>query len=71
VAINEKTRRAGLEVMEIIDRAVELGTLPPAPAEKACRYCDFLAVCGPNQEQRARRKSKQQIADLLDLRTRA
>ena len=54
--------------MEIIDRAIESGTLPPAPAEKACRYCDFLTVCGPDQEYRAKGKSKQQIADLLALR---
>ena len=36
--------------------------------EKACRYCDFLTVCGPDQEYRAKGKSKQQIADLLALR---
>jgi len=70
VPINETNRRLGMEAMEIIDRAVELGMLPPAPAEKACRYCDFLTVCGPEQETRARRKSKQQIADLLELRGR-
>ena len=31
VPINERTRRMGIEVLEIIDRAVELGMLPPAP----------------------------------------
>jgi hypothetical protein len=56
--------------MEIIDRAVELGVLPPAPAERACRYCDFLPICGPDQERRAGRKSKQLISDLLELRGR-
>jgi CRISPR/Cas system-associated exonuclease Cas4 (RecB family) len=70
VPINELTRRMGIEALEIIDRAVELGMLPPAPAEKACAICDFLPVCGPNQERRARRKSREQIADLLDLRGR-
>jgi CRISPR/Cas system-associated exonuclease Cas4 (RecB family) len=70
VAINESTRRMGIEALEIIDRAVELGMLPPAPAEKACAFCDFLAVCGPNQERRARRKAHEQIADLLELRRR-
>ena len=39
----------GIEALEIIDRAVELGMLPPAPAEKACGFCDFLPVCGPNR----------------------
>ena len=70
VPINAATRRMGIEAMEIIDRAVELGMLPPAPAEKACRYCDFLTVCGPEQERRANRKSQQQIGDLLALRGR-
>jgi ATP-dependent helicase/nuclease subunit B len=49
---------------------VELGMLPPAPAERACSFCDFLPVCGPNQERRARRKSREQIADLIELRGR-
>src|SRR5262245_9226451 len=68
VPINERTRGMGIEALEIIDRSVELGMLPPAPAERACSFCDFLPVCGPNQERRARRKSREQIADLLQLR---
>ena len=43
VPINERTRNMGIEALEIIDRAVELGMLPPAPAEKACGFCDFLS----------------------------
>jgi CRISPR/Cas system-associated exonuclease Cas4 (RecB family) len=70
VPINERTRGMGIEALEIIDRAVELGMLPPAPAEKACTFCDFLPVCGPNQERRARRKAREQIGDLLELRGR-
>ena len=70
VAINDRTRSMGIEAMEIIDRAVEFGMLPPAPAEKACAYCDFLSVCGPNQERRSRRKSRKEIADLIELRGR-
>ena len=70
VPINERTRAMGIEVLEIIDRAVELGMLPPAPAEKACSFCDFLPVCGPDQERRVRRKSHKEIADLLELRGR-
>jgi ATP-dependent helicase/nuclease subunit B len=70
VPINERSRDMGIEALEIIDRAVELGMLPPAPAERACAFCNFLPVCGPNQERRARRKSREQIADLLELRGR-
>src|SRR5215468_6598501 len=70
VPINERTRGMGIEALEIIDRAVEVGMLPPAPAERACAFCDFISVCGPNQERRARRKSRDQIADLMELRGR-
>ena len=70
VPINERTRGMGIEALEIIDRAVELGMLPPAPAERACSFCDFLTVCGPNQERRARRKSHKEIGDVMELRSR-
>ena len=70
VPINEQTRRMGIEVLEIIDRAVELGMLPPAPSDRACSMCDFLTVCGPDRERAVRKKSSHQIADLLDLRGR-
>jgi CRISPR/Cas system-associated exonuclease Cas4 (RecB family) len=68
VPINERSRGMGIEALEIIDRAVELGRLPPAPAEKACAFCDFRPVCGPNLERRSRRKSRDLIADLIELR---
>jgi ATP-dependent helicase/nuclease subunit B len=68
VPITERTRRMGIEVLEMIDRAVEMGMLPPAPNERVCQWCDFLTVCGPEQERRANRKSKKEIADLIELR---
>jgi hypothetical protein len=70
VTINERTRRMGIEVLEIIDHAVETGMLPPAPNEHVCNWCDFLTVCGPEQARRAARKSTKEIADLTDLRGR-
>jgi ATP-dependent helicase/DNAse subunit B len=70
VPIDERTRRMGIEVLEIVDRAVELGMLPPAPNERACSMCDFLCVCGPDQERRGNRKSKKELADLIELRGR-
>ena len=70
VPITERTRRMGVEVLEIVDRAIESGMLPPAPNEHVCQWCDFLPVCGPEQERRANRKSKKEIADLIELRGR-
>ena len=57
IPINEANRRAGLEALEIVDRAIELGFLPAAPAERACTWCDFRPVCGPDEEQRVANKA--------------
>ena len=56
VSLRDEHRRAGIEVLEIVDRAVELGALPQAPRKGTCKWCDFRGVCGPLEEDRARRK---------------
>ena len=62
-------RRTGVEVLEIIDRAIETGFLAPAPDERACTWCDFRPVCGPTAEHRISRvKSRDPLADLIALR---
>jgi ATP-dependent helicase/nuclease subunit B len=68
VVLSDANRRAGLEALEIIDRAVELGFLPPAPAERACAWCDFRPVCGPDEPVHVRRKPADSISDLTSLR---
>ena len=69
IPINDYTRGQGLQVLTIIDRAVELGFLPAAPAERACTWCDFRPVCGPREEERVERKAKDKLADLEALRS--
>jgi ATP-dependent helicase/nuclease subunit B len=69
IPMTPQARRAGIEVLEIIDRAIETGFLAPAPDEKACTWCDFRPVCGPTAEHRISRiKSRDPLADLLALR---
>ena len=68
VPLTDATRRAGLEALEIIDRAISLGFLPPAPAERACTWCDFRPVCGPDEPVHLRRKPSDSISDLTALR---
>ena len=58
----------GLEVLEIIDRAVENGALAAKPAQDACDWCDFQAVCGPDEPRRTRRKDAGKFIDLDALR---
>ena len=68
IPLSDANRRAGIEALEIVDRAIELGFLPPAPAERACTWCDFRVVCGPDEYRHAARKAQEPLADLLSLR---
>jgi ATP-dependent helicase/nuclease subunit B len=70
IPLNEQNRRAGLEALEIIDRAIELGFLPAAPGERSCTWCDFLPVCGPDEPRRVRHKAAEKLGDLEALRER-
>ncbi len=70
ITIDEHIRRRGLEVLEIVDRAIEHGMLAARPGQlagrAACDYCDFRAVCGPDEPRRTARKPE--VPDLEALR---
>ena len=68
IPLDALTRRRGVEVLEIIDRAIERGTLAAKPARDACAFCDFTAVCGRDEELRTQRKPGGLLADLEALR---
>lgn len=70
IRLDEATRRIGVEALEIVDRAIELGFLPAAPAERACTWCDFRPVCGPDEPRRVALKSADKLGDLEMLRER-
>ncbi len=70
IPVNDANRRIALEALEIVDRAIELGFLPAAPDEKACAWCDFRPVCGPDEFQRTQRKNRDKLGDLEVLRAR-
>ena len=70
IRIDGASRAQGLEALAIVDRAIELGSLPAAPLKDACRWCDFRPVCGPDEERRVAAKQPETlIADLLALRS--
>ena len=68
VELDDHARGSGVEVLEVIDRAVEAGALLPAPRPGACRWCDFQTVCGVWEEKRAAVKDSTPLADLAALR---
>ncbi len=70
VRLGDNERRQGIEVLEVIDRAIETGVLVPAPRERACEWCDFRPVCGPWEERRIGKKERRLLSDLAALRSR-
>jgi ATP-dependent helicase/nuclease subunit B len=68
IPLTDTARRSGIEVLEIIDRAVEQGPLVARPARDACKWCDFTPVCGREEEMRTGRKPSAGLADLELLR---
>jgi CRISPR/Cas system-associated exonuclease Cas4 (RecB family) len=70
IPLTETTRAAGLEVLQVIDRAIEKGFLAAAPAAEACERCDFRPVCGPDVARRVGRKPQDPLSDLREIRSR-
>lgn len=63
-----EARRCGIEALEIVDRAIARGLLAAHPADGECGRCDFIDVCGRDEERRTRRKEGSTFADLDALR---
>jgi ATP-dependent helicase/nuclease subunit B len=60
--------RRGIEVLDVVDRAIENGLLAARPAAEACTWCDFKVVCGRDESRRTRRKDAAKFSDLDALR---
>lgn len=68
VPLNDQTRAEADQVLSTIESAVQAGRFPAAPREDACENCDYLAVCGPYEEERVRRKPQAELESLFQLR---
>lgn len=68
VAINGLVRDCADRVLQAIDRTVASGMLPAAPRRDACSTCDFVPVCGPNEERRVAHKPVAAFAPLMQVR---
>ena len=68
VSVNEESRKNTDSAIRLIDESLKEGFLPAAPRERACTYCDYRIVCGPYEELRTGRKSKERLARIEQLR---
>jgi len=68
VALDEYARGYAEIMTATLDEALVQGFLPAAPDDEACTWCDYLAVCGPNEERRIRGKPQDNLTPLKRLR---
>lgn len=69
VVINDLARDRANSVLQAIDQTIASGTLPAAPRRDACARCDFVPVCGPNEERRVAQKPVTAFAPLRHVRS--
>ena len=68
VEIDDEARDAATLVAQTVGGAIEAGFFPAAPDKDACRWCDYRPVCGPYEEQREKRKTRERLEPLIKLR---
>jgi CRISPR/Cas system-associated exonuclease Cas4 (RecB family) len=70
IPLDDEARAAAAHLGEVVGGALAAGFFPAAPAEGACRRCDYHAVCGPYEEARVKKKAPGRLAPLFKLRAR-
>ena len=70
IPLDDEARASAAELSSVLGGSLTDGFFPAAPAPGACTYCDFRPVCGPYEETRAARKSRERLAPLTRLRAR-
>ncbi len=68
VPLSEEARESADVVAKVVGAALAEGNFPAAPVKDGCRYCDYRPICGPNEEERLKKKSKKETAALDELR---
>src|SRR5262249_24945029 len=68
VPFNDDSKKALDRIVETIDESLAKGFIPAAPREAACTWCDYKVVCGPYEEMRTRRKPKDRLTALEEIR---
>ena len=70
VELNDESRKAAAEVLELTDSMILHGSFPAFPRQHACDYCDYRSLCGPYEELRSAKKDTTPLRRLEGLRGR-
>jgi RecB family exonuclease len=68
VPLNEENINSLNSILSTIRQSLIDGFLPAAPDKDACRWCDYLAVCGAYEEKRTKDKPKDRLIQIKALR---
>jgi CRISPR/Cas system-associated exonuclease Cas4 (RecB family) len=68
VTLDDEAQKAAEVVARTLERALQQGFFPAAPAEAECHYCDYRQLCGPDEERRVGRKDPTALEALRTLR---
>lgn len=62
--LNDRARELLGQVVLTIRTSLEHAFFPAAPDDGECRFCNYLTVCGPEEERRTRRKARAELKPL-------
>jgi ATP-dependent helicase/nuclease subunit B len=68
VALSDENVHILSSVLSTVRQGLVDGFLPAAPDKDACMWCDFLAVCGSNEENRVSKKPKDRLVQIKAMR---
>jgi ATP-dependent helicase/nuclease subunit B len=68
VALSDENVHILSSVLSTVRQGLVDGFLPAAPDKDACMWCDFLAVCGSNEEHRVSKKPKDRLVQIKAMR---
>ena len=63
ITLDDKARKQGFVVLELVDDAIDKGFFPASPRHGACESCGYRLVCGPHEERRAARKDTMTLGE--------
>lgn len=70
IRADERSRQMIGKLLQNIDTMVAGGFLPPSPEKDACKFCDYRVVCGPYEERRLMKKTRddERLDPLIEVR---
>ncbi|MEY4582560.1 MAG: hypothetical protein RL701_7263, partial [Pseudomonadota bacterium] len=67
VLLGERSRGVARDLFAAIDDLLQQGFLPAVPERDACERCEYVAICGPHEQERVQRVKHRDFSRLRSL----